>query len=351
MRRMAITLFLVLGLCGLTVTASAYTSFYVFGDSASSTTNGPGGALYYKGTFSNGRVWAEVFAERLGLVCESNKNCSYYGHYSQDLLVNLNNFVPPVDSSNALYVVWVCNADMVANIRDRGTNIFQWTNAMNASLTNHFRAITNLFFSKGARTLVMPNAVDLGKVPYYINYDAAKKSFIREQTIHYNLRLASLLTNTAAMLPGLTIYAPDVFTLVDKIVAAPASYGLQKPATYVIEDLPPAQWALNGPGTNYVFWDDLDPTAKSHEIIADSIQQMIFPARLSLSPPASGSNQLTVASAPIGLNGFVDVSTNLINWSQAQSFASTNASQTIGVPASGLMQFYRLRFPFAWTWP
>ena len=57
---------------------AAFTSFYVFGDSISSTTNGGGGTYYY-GTnglrWSNGRVWVEVLAQRQGLACATNKNC------------------------------------------------------------------------------------------------------------------------------------------------------------------------------------------------------------------------------------------------------------------------------------
>lgn len=350
MRRMTITVLLLLTLCGVAASASAFTSFYVFGDGVSSMTNGPGGSFYYKGTYSNGRVWVEVLAERQGLVCESNKNQSYYGHYTTNLLVSLNSFVPPADASNALYVVWVCNADFVFNTLNYGTNIVQWTNAINNSLSNHFRIITNLYHGKGARHLVMPNAVDLGRVPFYIGYSPANKNFIRTQTTNFNSRYAAMLTNTATTLPGLTIYAPDVFTLLDKITTSPTNYGLQKPTTYVIEDLP-GQATFTGPGTNYVYWDDLNPTAKTHEIVADSVQQMIFPSRLGPPIPVAGSNQLAIANIPIGLNGYVDVSTNLINWSQLQSFASTNATQIIGVPVSGPMQFYRLRFPFAWTWP
>jgi phospholipase/lecithinase/hemolysin len=350
MRRMTITVSLLLAICGVAASASAFTSFYVFGDGVSSMTNGPGGSFYYKGTYSNGRVWVEVLAERQGLVCESNKNQSYYGHYSTNLLVSLNSFVPPADASNALYVVWVCDADFVFNTLNLGTNIVQWTNAINNSLTNHFRIITNLYHAKGARHLVMPNAVDLGRVPFYLGYSAANKSFIRTQTTNFNSRYAAMLANTAATLPGLAIYAPDVFTLLDKITTTPASFGLQKPTTYVIEDLP-GQATFTGPGTNYVYWDDLNPTAMTHEIVADSVQQMIFPARLKLSPPVSGSNQLTVASVPIGLNGFVDMSTNLLNWSQLQSVSSTNATQNLFLPVASERQFYRLRFPFRWVWP
>ncbi len=38
-----------------------------------------------------------------------------------------------------------------------------WNNAINSSLANHSQAISTLY-AKGARTLIMPNAVDITKV-------------------------------------------------------------------------------------------------------------------------------------------------------------------------------------------
>ena len=56
---------------------------------------------------------------------------------------------------------------------------------------------------------------------------------------------------------------------------------------------------------------------------------------------------------PVGLSGFVDGLTNLVvgSWSSTTNFNSTTVAQAIFVRASGPQQFYRLRFPFAWTSP
>ena len=59
----------------------------------------------------------------------------------------------------------ILSADM-GNIYP-STNIVTWTNAINQSLTNHWNIITNLYYAKGARTLVMPNAVDITEIPEY----------------------------------------------------------------------------------------------------------------------------------------------------------------------------------------
>ena len=87
--------------------------------------------------------------------------------------------------------------------------------------------------------------------------------------------------------------------------------------------------------------------------MADIAQQLISPVSISNLTSLNGSNRLDLANLPIGLNGFVDGRTNLVSgsWTSVTSFNSTSATQTIFVPASAPRQFYRLRFPFTWSWP
>ena len=82
-------------------------------------------------------------------------------------------------------------------------------------------------------------------------------------------------------------------------------------------------------------------------------KQLIAPVQISQITSQNGSNQLAMANVPIGLNGIVLGSTNLAltNWTTVTSFNSTNSAQSVFVPISGPLQFYRLNFPFAWTWP
>src|SRR5205823_5446653 len=100
-----------------------------------------------------------------------------------------------------------------------------------------------------------------------------------------------------------------------------AAYGLTN-ALYqgysidALEDPSIANLTLNGQGTNYIFWDNQDPTAKLHEIMADVAQQIISPVKIGKLAVSASSNRLDVVNVPIGLNGFVVGSTNLAqaNW-------------------------------------
>ena len=347
---------------------AAFSSIYIFGDGVCTTTvttNQPR-ALYYGDRFCNGRVWVEVLAQRQGLSDNtittnwsySSNNLSYFNDFSSNLVQNVNNFTAPADANTALFVVWVNDADFVGDMGSiytltppSNTNMAAWTSAINQSITNHWQALTNLYYAKGARTLVMPNAVDITEVPEYSGLvSSADKSFIRARVVDFNTGFLTMLNQAKASLPGITIYVPDFFTLLTNMVAYPANYGLINSTSDAIED----QYTnLNGTGASYLFWDELDPTAKAHEIMADITQQLISPVTISNLTLLSGSNRLDVANIPLGLNGFVDGETNVVpgSWTSVANITSTNATLTLFVPPAGPVQYYRLRFPFAWFWP
>jgi len=410
---------------GLIFSAHAtFSSIYIFGDSISTTTTNTSASLfpntYYGQRYSNGRTWVEVLAQRQRLGANSitnvnwaysSNNLSFYGQYSPVLLNNVNSFTPPANATNCLFIVWVCNADFVGDIsaitKNSGTNQAQWTAAINSHLINHSNAIVSLY-AKGCRDLVAPNAVDLTEIPQYNNSPSNYKAFVRQHIIGFNTSYTAMLNQIATSSPGLTIYVPDIFSLLDNVLTNAASYGLTNalydygngdgPQSIDVFDAayPPvkllANANANGPGTNYIFLDPISPTAQFSEIIADVAQQLISPVQFSAIKQVNGSNRLDVVNLPVGLPGFVDNSTNPVpgSWTLGiTNFTSLTSPQSIFIPTpplpagfgSGLTnisggggdinpndppstnasgtntffnsagQFYRLRFPYSWNWP
>lgn len=349
--------FCLLVVFGVSQTRAAFNSLYIFGDGASTTTNNLSSpTLYYGQRFCNGRVWVEVLAQWQAIPYITNNNWSYFGHSSQDLTNNVNTFIAPTNASSALVIVWVNNADFVNLISAYGppfnnTSLVNWTNGINQSITNHAIAIQTLH-NKGVRTLVMPNAVDLTKVAAYSTYSAANKSFIRQRTIEFNNRFIQILSNANATLPGLKIVQPDAFTLLDNIYANPTNFGLIVPPLSEADNaIQQGFTVLNGPGANFMFWDDLHPTAKFQMYIADKAQQLLSPAWINNISSVNASNQLDMADLPVGRNGVVEASTNFLNWATTATITTTNLTQSVLINAPGERGFYRLRFPFLWSWP
>lgn len=345
-----------------------------------------------------------MLAQRQGLAYDYAKNPSFFGNYSTVLVTNISKFIPPADVASDLFVVWVCDADFVLDMNGSispYSNLSAWNNAIALSLTNHYSIITNLY-AKGVRTLILPNAVDITEVPYYNGNSASDKLFIRGRCNYFNTNLIALFNQMQKLHPDLKIYMPDIFSLLDNALTNAASYGLTNPLvnghiTYATSYYG-TQAATNGLGTNFVFWDYMNPSAQMHEVVADTVQQMISPVQISSLAQINGSNQLNIVNMPVGLNGYLDGSTNLAqtsNWTLVTNFNSTSTAQSIfvvtpplpagfGVGGSGgsgglsgppipgqgsgsgsgsgssqtttfnsqvAVQFYRLRFPYAWNWP
>ena len=368
-------------LSGLAVTAranSGFSSIYVFGDTLSATaTNLATGSItnyYYGKRFTNGRTWVEVLAQRQGLGANSltnanwaysSNNLSFYGHDSQHLVTNVAAFFAPANATNCLFVVWVNSADFIfdlENISDASNpNLAQWNTAISLHLTNHFNAITNLY-AKGCRALVAPNVPDVMAVPQYNGASAAYRAFVRQRVISFNTNYAAMLKQLSASYAGLKIYTPDAFGLFDNVLTNAAAYGLTNAiyngltidviSAFGAGMLPNAN--LNGTGTNYIFWRySGDPTAKLHAVLADIAQQLISPVQFSGATPAGNSNRLEIVNLPLGLNGSVLAVANLgsTQWTTNATFSSLTTPQSVYVPVSGPQQFYKLKFPYQWTWP
>jgi phospholipase/lecithinase/hemolysin len=397
---------LLLGLVALP--AQAFTSLYIFGDALSTTTNNTAGSaqypqLYYGKRFSNGRIWVEVLAQRQGTPIANN--WSYYDNDSASLVNNLQHFTTPIPPT-ALVIVWCNCSDIFDQALNGVTSQSQWNTAINQDQTNELNAIGQLH-TKGARTLIMPTPVDLSLVPEFeLNFTPAYCRLIRQESIAYNTAFSNTLNQARSLYPDLTIYEPNFFSLLNSVVSDAASYGLINAVTNLVYngvtnsdnidaiDFFGNNAKTNGLGDNYVFWDYLDPTAKFHEIIADTVQQQIAPAQVgSISiqgdPSGNTTNVLSLANTPVGLNGFVDGMTytntgGTTGWIVVTNFSSASPNQLVSFSAPPLpllqlpsgnsisgpgggsgtgsgsggstnsvpvVQTYRLRFPFNWSWP
>jgi phospholipase/lecithinase/hemolysin len=348
---------------------ASFTSLYVFGDGVSTTT-APGSDLYHEGRFCNGLVWVEVLAQWQGIPYEVAKNFSYFGHDSVELGRNVDDLVSVPEGPAALVVIWCANADMVFFLGDApppydNGDIPAWDVFIAQSMAQHVQAVTELY-NKGARILVMPNAVNIAATPSYAlgNFDY---NFIRDRTLAFNASFEASMASLEASLPDLVIYRPDAFAFFEQVLADPGSFGLINPIPSTAEGEPKSIAALDddlelgddllwGPGANYIFWDFLHPTAKFQMHLAELAQKAISPVKVTGLSMTGGNVQLQVANIPLGREGFVQgcatmqgpwLPDAIINEPEIGG-ATTKA---ISFPASGPRRFYRVGFPVVWTWP
>lgn len=272
--------FLLIFLLSWNCATAGYTSIYVFGDGVCTTTANPAPAeLFHEGRFSNGPVWIEKISALRGVTYNASKNDSFVGHTSTQLLSSTGDFSPPIDAATSLFIIWSANADLVdfmtANDPPYG-DIAPWTALINQAMANQKTAVTTLY-NKGARVIVMPNAVHVATVPEFNDFATEDRNFVRDRAIEYNNFFTTALNELDAdpNLPGLIIVRPDIFTFFDNVLENPSAFGgMVNP----FPDNAAIQADVNDPfvdAANYVFWDPLHPTTLFHDQLAIFVNPLI----------------------------------------------------------------------------
>jgi len=235
----------------------------VFGDSLSDSG--------YWGPFTNpdGTVWHEYLADRLGhqrattsgFLGSSGLNLSVGGakvkngdFFSGDLQDQVNRYSGRhLWQSGDLCTLWIGGNDL----RDS-------PNQDMLLLAAEVGSIINQLAGFGIDHFLVPNLPDLGAVPESIG-NAVRTA----GTIAFNNALAAELDSRARTL-GVTIDRLDVFGLFGQLLANPADYGFTNTTgrwDQNLEDNP----------NEYVFYDYVHPTTRSHFLLAAASHVLLDP--------------------------------------------------------------------------
>src|SRR4028119_816927 len=255
--------------------AQNFNDIYVFGDSLVDAGNlfvPTVGALppsppYFNGRFTNGLVWVETLAPRLGINTNPANNLAVGGATSGTLNVNsaliglplpglqteINSFTTASGAANpnALYVVWAGANDYLGGSTDTTTVVNNLSNAVTTLTAN------------GAKNIMVVNLPDLGKTTQLRL--APNSAAVTALVNTHNSQLTAAL-QTQAQNRNVNIIPLDTYGLFNEILAEPARYGF----TNVTEScLNLAAGTVCSNPDQYLFWDDIHPTAAAHGLIGE----------------------------------------------------------------------------------
>ena len=328
--------------------ASAFEAIYAFGDSLTDTGNDPAPEPdYFQGRYSNGPLWIEYLSTQLGLGYNPSNNFAESGTETSNALAQVQQFVAPSNASQSLFVVWSGGNDFIHNFTNGISEVF-WTNLIARSVGNLSNAVVQLY-ADGARTIVVPNQVDLSRIPLVLDsgYPTSVFAYLSNKVSQFNGGLGSALTAIAQSKPGLQLVTPDVYARFNDLLANLAAGGFTKADPDALNDPALADKSFTGPGSNYVFWDAIHPTTKAHALIAqwfyEALPQTASQPQLSIAANG-GPLQLTLGNLLVGQVYTVQTSTNLSAWSDFTTLNATNAVQEWSAPfSSSPLEFFRLK--------
>lgn len=126
-------------------------------------------------------------------------------------------------------------------------------------------------YQVGARQFLVPDMPDFSKVPRYAN---APGVIAREATDDFNKAIATSIAAFKEKHPDAVVYAPDVAGILDMVVKHPGVFGFSN-ATGNCVDTPSCLDQPRGSAiqNEYVFWDDIHPTTRTHNYIANYMRE------------------------------------------------------------------------------
>jgi phospholipase/lecithinase/hemolysin len=293
--RPAVTAVLALGMLAPAPARAGITQIVAFGDSLIDTGNlfaasGQPPAPYFAGRFSNGPVWVEYLAGRLGIAAPTpsltgGTDYAWGGAetgfgLSAAGTPNINSQVTDFLAGHTLSATQLVAIDGGAN------DFFNGQTDPSVPVANLAAAITALA-GAGGRTFIVQNLPQLGEIPAFAGLPQDQRDALDQLTLAYDSSLGSALDQLRSSL-GVTIGLVDLEALLTSVRANPSAYGFTNTTTSALGD-----GVVSGDG--YLFWDDVHPTTAFHKLIGDLAFAAAVPEPGSLTLLVTGAAVLLVA--------------------------------------------------------
>ncbi|HLM38419.1 MAG TPA: SGNH/GDSL hydrolase family protein [Microvirga sp.] len=240
----------------------AFDQIVVFGDSLSDHGNA--------GRSSNGPVWVEHLAERLGLTLRPSRmggtNFAVGGARldprsgNTSLRAQASAYLrAPRSGGRSLHIVYGGGNDLLAAVGDPRAQ------AMIEAAVASLKSIVADLARQGATDILVPNLPGIGITPAVRSQGAQAVAAANQLAGRFNAALDGALSGFAGS-TGVRVHRLDVWQLAERVQADPAAAGF-------IDIANPCSQRRSCEG--YLFWDGVHPTTQAHRRLADAAAQVL----------------------------------------------------------------------------
>ena len=170
----------------------------------------------------------------------------------------------PIASADSLYVLWGGANDLFG-----ATTPAEFIAAQEAAMANLQGQISALL-NAGARNILWFNLPDLGLTPDARAAGLGAQALLHQISTDFRDDWSASLAQFAVLYPEASVTGVDVYSFMHAVVNNPNAFGF----TNVTDS---AQGVLGANPDEYLFWDAVHPTARTHRLLAEFVHGQIHP--------------------------------------------------------------------------
>ncbi len=289
-------------LCCTVAHARIYQNIIAFGDSLSD----HHGLEFYLGLYdpetnpngapsvwSNGDVWVEYLSDEWGADLENNAigGAMTLGHENETVQALSDNGTlpqlglvgqttlylsssPEFDPDKTLFTIWIGANDLM--VFGKGESYTTDPEVMITDAMTNISSSVAALYSQGATHFLLLNLPDISKTPGYNTKSAEELVTVTALVQAYNSALETTIEALEANFADISIDLFDVFSYLTEIIETDSFVNVT--GTYMeVDDEGHRTGNVNGDADDYLFWDNVHPMTRGHEMIADELSETLYP--------------------------------------------------------------------------
>ncbi len=236
---------------------------------------------YYQHNACNGPLWIQYLSSQLGIANNQQFDEAVCGATAVEVLGQIYDFKHNnLDMSEGLGCIMPGGGDFLrqgrTNAAALGDDTF-WSGLIQGMVSNSVQGVAALY-SGGARAVLVHNAFDISRTPYFIGLfgdGSANQLLLRERVTQFNQALPGALAAFNSANPDLRLFLVDLRSQLDYVLDNAALLGFTQTTVDALDDPSLTDKSFTGPGSSYVFWDQLHATTKAHALFAQWAYQAL----------------------------------------------------------------------------
>lgn len=179
-----------------------------------------------------------------------------------DSFINSKSSKPNTISADTIITVWAGGNDALDVVTNGGSI------PIKASLVkDQLSASLDRLYEAGARHFLVPDMPDFAKVPRFLN---SHTSAPQETTEAFNKVIGESVSEFRKKHPDAIVYAPDISGMLGTVIQNPDVFGYQNVTDACIRTAECNKAPTGSELQNtYLFWDDIHPTTRTHNYVAN----------------------------------------------------------------------------------